>query len=106
MSVEVVVALILSVLAGLGHFVKDTHIKKCKCFCVDSDCIDGNLDKKVLELEQQIEKKTSKLQSLKKKRADSSPSTPSMTPAVSIAEIITDALIDKMVEKTTASSSV
>jgi len=104
MSVEVVVALVISVLAALGHFVKDTHIKKCKCFCVDSDCIDGNLDKKVLELEQQIEKKTCKLQSLKQKRSDSSPTTPSMTPAVSIAEIITEAFIDKMVEKTASSS--
>lgn len=95
MSVEIVVALIISVLAGLGHFVKDTHMKKCKCFCVDSDCIDGNLDKKVFELEQQIEKKTSKLQSLKQKRADSSPSTPAMTPAISIAEIIKDVFIEK-----------
>ena len=103
MSVEVVVALVISVLAALGHFVKDTHIKKCKCFCVDSDCIDGNLDKKVLELEHQIEKKTSKLQSLKQKRSDSSPTTPSMTPSVSIAEMITEAFIDKMVEKTASS---
>lgn len=96
MSVEVVVALVISVLAALGHFVKDTHIKKCKCFCVDSDCIDGNLDKKVLELEQQIEKKTSKLQSLKQRREDSTPSTPVMTPDISTAEIINDVFIEKI----------
>jgi hypothetical protein len=83
MAVEVVVALILSVLAGLGHFVKDTHIKKCKCFCINSDCIEGgDLDKKVIALEQQIEKKTNQLNSLKKRKSESNIPTPE--PSVSI----------------------
>jgi len=84
MSVEVVVALILSVLAGLGHFVKDTHIKKCKCFCMDSDCIEGDLDKKVLALEQQIEKKTNQLNNLKQRKSESESSLQTPEPSVSI----------------------
>ena len=93
MSVEVVVALILSVLAGLGHFIKDTPIKKCKCFCVDSDCIGGNLDKKVLALEQQIEKKTSQLNSLKQRKSESNPPTPD--PSLSIPPLINEVFIEE-----------
>jgi hypothetical protein len=33
-------ALIISILSSLGHFVKDSHIQKCKmCLCIESDCI-------------------------------------------------------------------
>ena len=102
MSAEIIVALVISILAGLGHFVKETHIKKCKCFCVDSDCVDGNLDKKMLELEQQIEKRQNKLQSLKHKKDESNPSTPAITPVQSITELVTDVFIDTIIEKSTA----
>jgi hypothetical protein len=101
MSAEIIVALVISILAGLGHFVKETHIKKCKCFCVDSDCIDCNLDKKMLDLEEQIEKRKNKLQSLKHKKDESNPPTPAMSPSQSITELISDVVIDTIIEKST-----
>lgn len=33
-----VTALILSLLSGLGHFIKDVHLQKCKACCIESDC--------------------------------------------------------------------
>lgn len=35
-----VTALILSLLSGLGHFIKDVHLQKCKACCIESDCRD------------------------------------------------------------------
>ena len=34
------VALIISIIGALGHFVRDTHIQKCKGCCIESDCRD------------------------------------------------------------------
>ena len=31
-------ALIISVIGALGHFVETSHLQKCDCFCVNSDC--------------------------------------------------------------------
>lgn len=33
-----VVALIISIIGALGHFIRDTHIQKCKGCCIESDC--------------------------------------------------------------------
>ena len=37
-----VAALIVAVLGALGHFLKDSHIQKCKACCIESDCRDKN----------------------------------------------------------------
>tara|TARA_R110000868_G_scaffold185862_2_gene427895 strand:+ start:417 stop:620 length:204 start_codon:yes stop_codon:yes gene_type:complete len=33
-------AIVVSVLAALGAFVKSAHIQKCKSCCIESDCRD------------------------------------------------------------------
>ncbi len=33
-----VVALIISIIGALGHFVRDVHLQKCKGCCFESDC--------------------------------------------------------------------
>lgn len=38
MDTVAVVALILSILSGIGHFIKDVHLQKCKACCFESDC--------------------------------------------------------------------
>jgi hypothetical protein len=40
MDTIAVTALILSLLSGLGHFIKDVHLQKCKACCIESDCRD------------------------------------------------------------------
>ena len=78
MTPEIVVALILSVIGALGHFVKDTHIKKCDCLGIKSDCMEGNIDKELAKLNKTIDKNKSKIDSLQKKRNSFiAPSTPS-----------------------------
>ena len=32
------VALVISVLSAVGHFVKEIHLQKCKACCIESDC--------------------------------------------------------------------
>jgi hypothetical protein len=35
----IIINLTISILAALGHFVNQSHIKKLKClFCIESDC--------------------------------------------------------------------
>ena len=34
------VALIISIIGALGHFVRDVHLQKCKACCCESDCRD------------------------------------------------------------------
>ena len=38
MEILSITALIVSVIAGLGAFVKQTHLQKCKAGCCESDC--------------------------------------------------------------------
>lgn len=38
MEILSISALIISVIAALGAFVKETHIQKCKGCCIESDC--------------------------------------------------------------------
>ena len=35
-----VTALVISLLAALGHFLKEVHLKRLKCACIESDCMD------------------------------------------------------------------
>ena len=43
-----VVALIISIIGALGHFVRDIHLQKCKACCVESDCRERKLSKSSL----------------------------------------------------------
>ena len=38
MEILSISALIISVIAALGAFVKEAHIQKCSAFCIESDC--------------------------------------------------------------------
>ena len=38
MEIISITALIVSVIAALGAFVKESHIQKCKAGCCESDC--------------------------------------------------------------------
>tara|TARA_R110000868_G_scaffold265306_1_gene524135 strand:+ start:1849 stop:2055 length:207 start_codon:yes stop_codon:yes gene_type:complete len=38
MEILSISAIIISVIAALGAFVKETHIQKCKGCCIESDC--------------------------------------------------------------------
>jgi len=38
MDTIAVTALILSILSGIGHFIKDVHLQKCTACCIESDC--------------------------------------------------------------------
>ena len=38
MEILSISALIISVIAALGAFIKETHIQKCKGCCIESDC--------------------------------------------------------------------
>ena len=38
MEILSISALIISIIAALGAFVKETHIQKCKGCCIESDC--------------------------------------------------------------------
>jgi adenine-specific DNA glycosylase len=38
MEILSITALILSVIAGVGAFVKEAHLQKCKACCIESDC--------------------------------------------------------------------
>jgi len=42
MDTVAVVALIISIIGALGHFIRDTHIQKCKGCCIESDCREKN----------------------------------------------------------------
>jgi len=35
-----ITALVISLLAALGHFLKEVHLRKLKCACIESDCMD------------------------------------------------------------------
>ena len=72
MTVEALVAIVIAILSGLGHFVDKSHLKKCDCFCVHSDCRKD--DEKTIEyLEAKINRNAEKLAKIKSKF----PSTPS-----------------------------
>jgi len=77
MAVETTIALILSVIAGLGHFVKESHIKKCDCLCIKSDCHENNIDKELEKLMSKIDKNRAKIETLKKKKDNHTPTSPS-----------------------------
>jgi len=38
MEILSITALIISVIAAVGAFVKEAHIQKCSAFCIESDC--------------------------------------------------------------------
>lgn len=40
--------LIIGILAGLSRFIKEAHIKKLKCGCIQSDCSDSKKSKSTL----------------------------------------------------------
>ena len=77
MAIETTIALILSVIAGLGHFVKESHIKKCDCLCIKSDCHEGNVDKELEKLTNKINKNKTKIEELRKKKESHTPTSPS-----------------------------
>jgi hypothetical protein len=86
-----ITALIVSVIGALGHFVKESHIKECNCFCVDSDCRDEdkNLNNKIDKIVKDIEKKNIVLDKLKRKKSLSNIiTTPPNTPISNINELI------------------
>lgn len=83
MTPEIVVALILSIAGALGHFVKDTHIKKCDCLGIKSDCMEGDIDKELAKLNKTIDKNKSKIDALHNKRKSIAPETPSSTSSTS-----------------------
>ena len=35
-----ITALIIAIFGAMGHFVNETHLQKCSCFCINSDCRD------------------------------------------------------------------
>jgi|DEB0MinimDraft_6_1074348.scaffolds.fasta_scaffold287690_1 hypothetical protein len=74
MSVEALVAIIIAVLSGLGHFIDKSQLKKCDCFCVHSDCRKDN-EKTIEYLEAKINRNAEKLAKIKSK-SSSTPSTP------------------------------
>jgi hypothetical protein len=43
-----ITSLIIAIMASLGHFVKESHLQKCNCFCVNSDCVERNKSKSKL----------------------------------------------------------
>ena len=49
-------ALILSVLSGLGHFIKDIDLYHIGCCCVNSDCHKNIVDNKINNLTEKISK--------------------------------------------------
>ncbi len=67
------VALIVALLSALAHFVDKSHLKKLDCCCLHSDCREGQDEKKMLELQEKIDRNSEKLAKLKSK---SSPVTP------------------------------
>lgn len=77
-----VVALILSVISGLGHFVKEVNMQRCNCFCVNSDCSEKQIEKEIINSENKISHHTLKIQRLKQKRKSNSDisNTPPLTP--------------------------
>ena len=48
MDTVAVVALIISIIGALGHFIRDTHIQKCKGCCIESDCREKNASRSSL----------------------------------------------------------
>jgi hypothetical protein len=77
-----VTALVLSVISGLGHFVKEVNLQHCNCFCVDSDCAEKKIEKEIINSENKIYQHTLKIQKLKQKRKSNSniSNTPPLTP--------------------------
>lgn len=76
-----ITALILSVLSGLAHFIKDINLQHCNCcFCVDSDCVEKKIEKEIIKSENKISQYTLKLQKLKQKRNSNSNLTPPISP--------------------------
>ena len=43
-----VVALVISIIGALGHFIRDTHIQKCKGCCIESDCREKKISRSSL----------------------------------------------------------
>jgi len=82
-----ITALILSVLSGLGHFIKEVNLQHCNCcFCVDSDCVEKKIEKEIIKSENKISQYTLKLQKLKQKRNSNSNLTPPISPISPISQ--------------------
>ena len=83
-----ITALILSVISGLGHFVKEVNMQRCNCFCVNSDCSEKQIEKEIINSENKISHHTLKIQKLKLKKKSNSDisNTPPLTPIVKDAE--------------------
>ena len=60
-----VTALILSVIGGLGHFIKDIDLYHIGCCCVNSDCNKNIVDKKINHLTEKISKHNITIEKLK-----------------------------------------
>ena len=91
MDIISITALVVSVIGALGHFVKESHIKECNCFCVDSDCRDEdkNLNNKIEKIVKEIDKKNLVLEKLKRKKSLSNIIiTPPNTPTSNTNELI------------------
>jgi hypothetical protein len=74
MTVEALVAIVIAILSGLGHFIDKSHLKKCDCFCVHSDCRKDD-EKSIEYLEAKINRNAEKLAKIKSKFS-STPSSP------------------------------
>ena len=75
-----ITALVLSVISGIGHFVKEVNLQHCNCFCIDSDCAEKKIEKDIINSENKIYQHTLKIQKLKQKRKSNSDLTPPLTP--------------------------
>jgi hypothetical protein len=42
MDIISISALTISIISSIGHFVEKSHLQKCNCLCINSDCIDRN----------------------------------------------------------------
>jgi len=64
-----ITAIIISVITALGTVAKETNLKKCDCFCIESDCRDENknIDKQIENLTEKIKKNELKIQKNKSK---------------------------------------
>lgn len=79
MSIEVVAisALIVSILGAVATCISKIGLKKCHAGCIESDCRDSDMEKELCRLQESIEKKKAKIESIKSKRG-SEPTTPTI----------------------------
>ena len=95
MSLELIAisAFVVAILGALSQCINKSNIKKCHMCCIDSDCIDKNIDmeKELCRLQESIEKNKVKIDKLKIKRKNSNePETPNSLISINSFEVITE----------------